>query len=270
MRLFAVFMLLTVIYSVGPGEALLLEPTPMVVKEGYTVDVGDVGPGQTFSIMISTRVDEGGRYGNGGNWDRLETYDLPSGWVSTFSEYGPQLKIHIRVSPDALPGDYIVHVRVIDEGDIDGIGPVLAFNVKVHVTTDVVDVHVEPSEQVVGAGQPARYFITIHNKGYASDRFKVEARGVSGWRYYRDVFVPRRETYVVSYEIVNDEEEVLSPEIVVTSYSSPRIQRKLKVGLVIHSDPTQDARALRNGMLLFPFPEVLIYDSIRLFSSLLG
>ncbi|MCX8205956.1 MAG: hypothetical protein N3H30_01875 [Candidatus Micrarchaeota archaeon] len=247
-------------FSVSPGHVKLLEPDEAVVAATDVVDIGLIGPGQTFSIMVSSKVDTGGKYGQGGNWDNLRAESLPEGWSASYSELGPQLKIHIKAPADAKEGKYRLALSVNDEGNREMIGEKVTFYVDVTISNNVVAVSAYPRELTVSAGSPARYTVTVVNPSTASDLFVVEGKGIAGWSFKKDVFVPGRSSSTLYYEIVNKDEEVIPITIKATSKSSDRITAEQGILLRTKSDPYNDIASVRNGLLLYPPFESLLYS----------
>ncbi len=273
MRLYSLFILIAMIsltYSaVGPEQVKLLEPYPQIVDNGDVIDLGYIGPGQTFSIMISTKVDYGGIYNLGGNWDHLYSIDLPDGWTASKSSFGPKLKINVKAPPDVKEGIYNLTFVVEDDGHQEEIGDKLVFQGQIEVKKNLVNLKVAPAEQTVSAGSPARFKIMIENPSTASEVFTVRAKGVPGWNLERDVFIPFRGSTEFYYEIVNYEEDSIPVTIEVVSHSSPQIRDESKIQLITKSDPFYDLLSTNNGLLLYPPMEFLLYGSYQLIASIL-
>ncbi|MEM3364771.1 MAG: hypothetical protein QXS93_04675 [Candidatus Micrarchaeia archaeon] len=257
----------SVAFAVGPGQVQLIEPVTKVVSSGDIVDGGLIGPGQTLSVMVSTKVDTGGKYGEGGNWNNLKAESLPPGWQSTFSEYGPNLKINIKAPASAPEGKYRLVFSVNDEGDIQQIGGKVVFYVDIEVRDSVVDMSAYPRELVVQPGSPARFTVKIVNPSSASDVFTVEGKGITGWRFKKDVFVPARGYSTIYYELINNDEETIPITLTAVSKSSSRIHDEQEVLLITKSNPLLDIMSTKYGLLLYPPAEFLLYSTIYFVSS---
>ncbi len=253
--------------AVGPGQVKILEPYPQVVSSGDEIDLGYIGPGQTFSIMISTKVDYGGVFSQGGNWDHLYVESLPEGWEASKSSFGSKLKINVKAPSDVSEGIYHIKFVVEDEGHQEEIGDKLVFDGKVEVKKDLVRLHVSPLRQTVSAGSPARFKVVIENPSTASDVFVVETDGLPGWDLKREVFIPFRGRTEFYYELVNSEEDSIPVNIHVYSKSSEQINDRVKVQLITKSDPYYDLLSTNNGLLLYPPAEFLIYGVFQLVAS---
>jgi len=256
-------------FAVDPGEVNVIQPISTVISQGGSIDAGFIGPGQTLSVMVSSKVDTGGKYGQGGNWDNLRADELPSGWAASFSEYGQNLKINIKAPADAPEGRYHLLLSVNDVDDREMIGGQVQFYVEVEIRNDVIEMYVFPETMTVATGSPARYSVKLFNPSTASDAFVVEGVGVQGWGFRKEVFVPAKGSTTIYYEIVNTDEEVIPLLIRATSKSSDRVHAEHPIMLTTKSDPYYDVLSIRNGLLLYPPLEFLIYAPLYLVSSLL-
>ena len=168
----------------------VLAPVSSELSKGEVITIGNVGPGQTFSVIVDPKVATGGAYGTGGTYDQLSASSLPEGWASSPSKlYANPLQSDITVPKDAADGEYQVKMRLWDEAGDKGLGADLEFALKVTITHDVMDMAVEPTSITAGAGQPARYTITIVNKGMANDVFIVGSTGVRNWEFRRSIYI---------------------------------------------------------------------------------
>jgi hypothetical protein len=248
----------------------LESPRMKGVENGDVIDLGTIGPGQTLDIRVDREVKTGGLHGEGGFYDKAEAIDLPRGWTSKESElYQDPLQVTITADPDAPEGNYTMRVRVIDENNGEKLGNV-TFTVKVRITWDVMDFDVSPSYINVGPGQPARFTITINNKGSTSDVFRVSALGAKRWEFIRPVFVPAQSSKTVYYEIAGTEEETYKAAIKVESLASQNIAGEKNVTLSIRPTLMGDYRATNNGVVVFPIFQGPIYALAGLISNLFG
>jgi hypothetical protein len=263
------FLIVPLFATVGIGQVEIIEPTEVIVSYGETYNANYIGPGQTMSIMISTRVDKGGKYGQGGYWDYLKTEELPEGWTATESEYGKYLKINIRAPSNAVEGKYIIPIKVRDDENLDEIGGEVTFDIHVEVKYDLIYLEVKPEKMIVATGSPARYYITLQNPSTASDIFVIETEGLVGWEYTKEIFVPSKGKIETYYEIVNMEDKEIPLKVRAYSLSSDKINDEKEIVLVTKSNPYYDILSTKNGLLLYPPFEYLIYGFFYLIASLL-
>ena len=246
----------------------VISPVSADITQGSQISVGDVGPGQTFAVSVEPTVSSGGKYGLGGAYDQLSAYSLPNGWTSTPSKlYGSPLQADITVPKDAPDGDYAVVLSLWDEAGANGLGDNVTFTVNVKVTKDVMDMTVEPSYLTVGAGQPARYTITVVNKGIANDLFTIGSTGVRNWEFQRAVYIQSGTSKTLTYEIAGDDEADYKVNIWARSSSSDAIATNRNVSLRVNTDLFSDFRAVNHGVLLFPLPEAPLYFMAGLISN---
>jgi len=138
----------------------------------------------------------------------------------------------------------------------------------VEVKRDVMGMTVEPKSQEVGAGQPARYMITISNTGSANDIFVVSSSGVRNWNFKKSVYIPGGSSKQITYEVVGDEEERYSAAIEARSASSDLISASENVELVVKASAASDFKAATRGLLIFPIIEGPVYYIFGLVSNL--
>jgi len=248
----------------------VLAPVSAQVEHSSTITIGNVGPGQTFSVVIDPKVATGGLYGTGGAYDQLFASSLPDGWASTPSKlYATPLQADITVPKDAQDGDYVIALKLWDEAGGKGLGADVEFTAKVTVTHDVMDMTVSPVSINTGAGQPARYTITISNKGMANDVFSVGSTGVRTWEFRRSIYIPSQTTKTLTYEVVGDDEADYDVMIWARSSSSDKIGAEVPVTLRVNTDLLSDFKAVNKGVLLFPSPEAPLYFIVGLLSNFL-
>lgn len=270
MRLSAVFrFLLAFAFLSGFAAALhMLAPVDRQMDEGDVVYIDSIGPGQTIEVLIEETVKTGGRFGEGGILDQAVIEKVPPGWIGVPSKlYDRPLRVAVTADPEAEEGEYLVKIKVIDENNVDGLGE-KSFFVKLNITYDVMDASVEPAYVKTGPGQPARFDITVNNKGATGDVFVIKSEGPKRWEFMRSIFVPAKSSKKISYQIVGNEEEVYRSRIVVQSAASPIIHYEKNITMVVESNIISDMKATNSGVLLFPVFESLVYSFFGLVSNL--
>ncbi len=258
---------LMVVLSLGFAVDLV-SPAIRGVGNNDVVDLGTMGPGQTVYIQIDPKARTGGIHGEGGIYDQAVVGELPRGWTSADSKlYQDPLMVTITADPDAAEGNYSVRVTVVDENDGERLGNV-TFLAKARITYDIMDFDVSPNYRSVGPGQPARFKISITNKGSTGDAFQVSATGAKRWEFVKPVYVPAQSTRSVYYEIVGDEEEAYRTTIGVVSLASRNINASENVTLFIRSGLLGDYKATNSGALVFPIFQAPVYSLAGLLSNL--
>ncbi|MBN2478425.1 hypothetical protein JXB01_04000 [Candidatus Micrarchaeota archaeon] len=257
------FLLAGLVYSIE-----MTGPYYKIVNEGDTINLGTIGPGQTVYIDINPQISEGGIHGIGGFYDTAEASNQPEGWKQKKSKlYGNPLHVEITAPPNAKAGEYLNTISVIDEDNKEGLGEII-FYVSVKISTEVMDMSVNPKNVEVGPGQPARFTITIDNTGGASDVFEVQGENLRQWNFKKYVYVPSKSSKTIVYEIVENEEEVYNPVITVVSTSSDLISKQDEVQIAVRSNLLNDYKATNHGTMIFPILEGPIYSFAGLISNL--
>ncbi len=246
----------------------ITEPFEREVESGDKLSLGTIGPGQTVSIEIEPKVTSGGIHNEGGIYDNAYASQIPQGWDTKPSKlYGNPLQVTISANPNAKEGDYSALIKIEDEQDGEKLG-LITLNATVKITYDVMDFEVEPKKIEVGPGQPAKFKITLENKGSTGDVFEVSSQGPKRWEFRKQVYVPANSKVEVNYEIIGDEEEEFETKINVTSVASNLISDQKSVQIKIKSNLIGDMKATNQGAMIFPLFEGIIYTFAGLVSNL--
>ncbi|MEK6982464.1 MAG: hypothetical protein AABX38_06025 [Candidatus Micrarchaeota archaeon] len=246
----------------------LIQPIKAQLKGAETIDLGKIGPGQTIFVSIEPKVITGGKFDKGGQYDQAVVTALPPNWKAKNSKiYGNPLQVEITADENAKEGVYSAEITTIDQNYGEQLNNV-SFKVRVQITKDVLETSITPTEITVGPDQPARYVITITNKGSAADVFEVSSEGIKRWEYKKPVYVAAQSTKTVFYEITNREEESYKVTLKVKSKASSLIQKDTNITLNVRTDILADYKATNNGVLIFPFFENIVYSFAGLLSNL--
>lgn len=269
---FAVLLLLALPYAIENIQ--VVSPQHKEVEPGGRLYLGKIGPGQTISISVESKVSTGGVHGVGGRFDVLAIRGLPQGWGARDSKlYANPMQAEITAAEDAQNGEYMVEASLVDEGGAEEIGNEggkVPFTIVLDVEQDIMGMQVSNTYLETGAGQPARYHITVYNKGAANDVFEVSSSGVRGWAFKRSMYVPAGSSKEIEYEVVGNDEATYEFVIKARSISSSLISAQQGVKLKVKSDLASDYRATTKGVLLFPLVEGPVYFVAGLLSNLLG
>ncbi len=244
----------------------MLSPSQTQINNGDEVFLAKIGPGQTFYVEVNPWVYEGEEYK--GHYDLMEVSEIPQGWKSTSSKlYEDPMQITITSFDNEKEGTYYVKIKVIDEDNAESIGTV-EFIGKIEILHDIMDVSIEPKKISAGAGQPARFYITVVNKGGASDVFEVRTEDTPRWNFIKTIYVPEFSSKTIVYEIVENEQEKITPTIVVESQSSSLIIKKQKLELDVSTNLFNDFKAVNHGTIIFPILQEPIFAMMGLLSNL--
>ncbi len=242
----------------APLPLSLLLPRAQVPSGGQ-VSYGQVGPGQTFIVQIDPVVKDANNEVLG-QWYQATASSLPGGWTSRPSKvYQKPLQVEITPAADAPDGDYVFSVDVAQEGGHTELGGTTTFSVLVHVSHDVLAMSVDPAGAETGAGQPARFSITLTNTGSAPDTFDVSSSGVAGWSFQKTVYLAAGASKSITYEVVGQDESDYHVVLSARSSSSPLIHQEQPVALTVHTNLLSDYKATSHGVLLFPILQAPVY-----------
>ncbi|MCC7570054.1 hypothetical protein KO465_01765 [Candidatus Micrarchaeota archaeon] len=256
------FILVSFVYPANTIE--VIAPMETTVSEGDMLYLGTIGPGQTIYVDFDPKVDGGRAW-----WDFAKVTGLPEGWNARESKlYEDPLHVRITTSKHAQEGDYTFKITIEDEGDVSELGTI-TITCKVTIKHDIMDMEVTPTKKSVGAGQPARFDITIKNLGNTEDEFVVRSEGIKEWAFRKNVYIPAQSEKTIVYEIVRYEEENSEVKIIAESYNSPEIiKEETTVFVEFKPDLISDMKATNNGLILFPIINTPMHALLGLFSNL--
>jgi len=269
---FAVFAMLA--FSFAIEDIQVVSPQHKEIEPYGRIYLGKIGSGQTISISVESKVSTGGVHGVGGRFDVLAIEKLPEGWSAKDSKlYANPMQAEITAAENAENGEYKIEASLVDEGGAEKIGNEegkVPFTIVLDVERDIMGMQVSNTYLETGAGQPARYHITVYNKGDANDVFEVSSTGVRGWAFKKSMYVPAGSSKEIEYEVVGNDETTYNFAIKARSISSSIISAQQDVKLRVKSDLASDYRATTKGVLLFPLVEAPLYFVAGLLSNLLG
>ncbi|MFH1056417.1 MAG: hypothetical protein V1717_01310 [Candidatus Micrarchaeota archaeon] len=272
------FFALALVFLVSPfvlaSQLNVLSPVEQtIVASDEVLDLGVIGPGQTVELITSRASGELAKNVETPGealWDQLLVVreSLPAGWSADDSKlFEKPFHAFVTASPTASDGEYSFQLKTTDqyEGAEEKV-----FNAKVRISKDLLEQEVSPSMETVGVGLPAVFLVRLRNRSSASDVFELSASGVpGGWKETRKVFVKFNDSVSVPYEILPGEQGKFGISLLSTSLSSSLINDKDDVTLVSVSSLEQDFKALKNGLLLFPTVDQVVYSALAVISHLL-
>lgn len=257
-----ILMVLSITFAVQ-----MLEPVSKDLESGEEIFLGTIGPGQTLELSIDPWIyDSSGEYI--AHYDLATAVELPEGWKSQQSKlYGDPLHMTITAPSDEAEGSYQIGIGVLDEDQAEEVEDLVFIGV-VKVEYDIMDIDVQPQTITTGANQPAKFYITIMNKGSASDVFEVGSENIPKWSFKKYIYIPPMSSKTIVYEIVETEEETFNPIVNVVSTSSGIIKEKKNLTLEVHTDLMNDYKAVNHGTPIFPILEEVIFAFMGLLSNL--
>jgi len=265
------FALLVFASLASAASVKAVSPASQELQSGSAIDLGLVGPGQTFELDASRVTGELAKVSaqpKQALWDKLFVGILPDGWIGSDSKfYEEPLRAFITVAKDAPDGEYDFKMRMLDE--YEGTPP-LEFNPAITVSKDVLELSIIEKKIVSGVGQPAVYFVRLKNKSSASDLFDLTASGLPAtWKYSQRVFVPFKSEVLVPYEVLATDQGEFTITFNAVSLSSDEIRASDTAQLITQSSLLLDLQAASRGVLLFPGIEQAVYSLLAFIGTLL-
>jgi hypothetical protein len=246
----------------------VINPFHATIYNNGTMYLGKVGPGQTFSVNVSsTALNSSGVAINIG-WNRLVASGVPPGWVVQNSSQNVQnLSVTIKPSPDTLNGTYEFYLTAINLGNYSKLGSV-RFLAIINVTPDVFKLDVSPKNISVAPGDPAYIQVTINNTGVSDNPFVISSSGIPGWNSTETVFALHNTSRVFTYPIYQNTPGRYQTVVQVESSSSPLVQKESNVNLVVKRSILNDYSAFGQGTIVYPIIDIPAYAVMYLISLL--
>ncbi len=255
----------------GAAYVNITSPFNYSVTNNGTIALGNVGPGQTFYVTISS-VTSNGTFTFDRGWNKLTASNLPAGWIVENSSLNNQaLSAEITVAPTAPDGQYIFNITAINLGNYSKLGS-LSFTAEVNVTPNVFKLSTSPSVLKAGPGQPAEIQVTINNTGVSDSPFVVSLGGIPAWNTTDTVIALHHTTGRFLYPVYENEPGVYNIKLYVNSTASPLISKESNLTLVVGASLTNDYSAIGEGTPLFPItyePAYAVMYFIGLLAKLL-
>lgn len=229
----------------------ITSPFNYTVTGNSTVALGNVGPGQTFYVTISSATNNG-VFNFSRGWNKLVATDLPAGWIVQNSSLNNQaLSVEITVAPKEPDGVYSFTLNAINLGNYSGLGT-LSFIAAVNVTPNVLRLSTSPSVITAGPGQPSEVSVTINNTGVSDAPFIISIAGIPAWNTTDTVIALHHTKETYQYPIYVNEPGVYNVKLYVNSTASPLISKESNLTLIVAASLANDYSALGQGAPLFP------------------
>lgn len=264
--------LLAVLLPVSASYVNMVSPYNYTVGVNGTVQLGSVGPGQTFYVTISAATTNASGSMLSLGWNKLVATNLPAGWIAQNSSLNNRfLSTEITVAPREPNGTYSFNLTAINLGNYSRIGA-LKFTMLVNVTPNVLKLSASPTLLKTGPGQPAEVSVTINNTGVSDTPFVIDLGGLPAWNTSKTVIALHHTASTFQYPVYNNEPGVYRLKLYVNSTASPLISKESNLTLVIGASVRNDYSAIGQGVPLFPIvyePAYAVMYFIGLLAKLL-
>ena len=224
---FALFALGAISFAAGT-YVNITEPYNATLANNGSIYLGKAGPGQTFSITVSSATTNGtGAVFNRG-WNKLVVTGYPKGWVVKNSAlYRSALTVDITPSPQALNGTYKLTLSAVNIGNYSKIGS-LNFVAYVNITPNVFRMSVAPEKVYGSPGEPKSVTVTINNTGVSDSPFVINVSGIQGVQLQPETVIALHHTSeTFKYAIFAKAPGQYTPTINVSSLESQLVRREI-------------------------------------------
>lgn len=251
---FAAFSIATL--SVNAMYLTVEGPVSGLLFNNGTINLGKVGPGESFYILASAATaNQSGAIVNIG-WDTLQAVQLPDGWSSEASPlYQNPMKMKITVAPYAENGTYRIVIMAVNVGNYSKLGN-LTFTAYINVTPSVFAPSVTPTSLATGVGQPTNLQIVINNTGASDDPFLINAQGLPAWNVPTEVIASHSTANSYLYPVFVGEPGIYHFNLTINSTTSPLLHQSFPITLTAQSSLINDFSATGQGVVLSP----IIYE----------
>ncbi|MEM3827267.1 MAG: hypothetical protein QXR58_01550 [Candidatus Micrarchaeaceae archaeon] len=236
----------------------MVEPYQATLHQGGSVYLGDIGPGQSFYIVISPNTtSSNGKYVQLG-WNKLVASGL-KGWVvqnSSLYSAAPSVEI---TPPSVTPfGLYSFNITAVNIGNYSGIGN-LTFKAYINVTSKVFSFNASPRNLSAGIGVPAYLHVSINNTGVSDNPFVISVAGLPGFNQSEVVIAQHGTSRTFLYPIYEDSPNIWHGVLVISSLTSPSIYETENVTLSVNASMENEMLALGRGTLIYPVLYAPVY-----------
>ncbi|MGC8622469.1 MAG: hypothetical protein ACP5UC_00700 [Candidatus Micrarchaeia archaeon] len=251
--LFVSFAMLAVMFAQlsFPSYVKVIEPYGAVVHQGGSVYLGNIGPGQSFYIVISPNTTSSSGKMVELGWNKLVVTGL-SGWVvenSSLYSSAPSVEI---TPPSYTPfGVYGFNVTAINIGNYSGLGN-LTFKAYINVTSKVFSFNASPAIANAGIGVPAYISIRINNTGVSDNPFVISASGLPGFNESDIVIAQHSTARSFLFPIYEDTPGTWHAMLKISSLTSPSIYETKNITLIVKPSMENELLALGKGTIIYP------------------
>jgi hypothetical protein len=250
----------------------ITEPYNATVTSNGSIYLGKAGPGQTFSITISSLTTNGTGAVFSRGWNKLVVTSYPKGWVVKNSAlYRSTLTIDITPSPQAANGTYKLGLSAVNIGNYSKIGS-LNFVAYVNITPNVFRMSVAPEKVYGSPGEPKSITVTINNTGVSDSPFVINVSGIQGVQLQPETVIALHHTSeTFKYAIFARTPGRYTPTVNVSSLESPLVRKSVGINLDIKPSLLDDYYAIGQGSPIFPIiyePSYVLMYVIGLLSKL--
>lgn len=247
----SIMLLISLITISGATYVNMLEPYSAIVHNGSNVNLGKVGPGQTFYVSINaSSTTNTGNYIKLG-WNKFVVKRTPPGWIVENSPLNTKfLPILIKPSPNTSNGKYELTLEAINIGNYSGLSS-LTFNGYITVTPDVFILNVSPSKIISSPGTPSKIFVTINNTGVSDNPFSISMTGLPAWNNSKTVIALHNTSKKFVYTVYENTPGVYNTKLHVTSISSNLVSKDMNLKIVERRGIINDYSAIGKGSITF-------------------
>jgi hypothetical protein len=253
-------------YSAGT-YVNITEPYNATLLNNGSLYLGKSGPGQTFSITISSLTTNatGAVFGRG--WNELKVIKYPTGWIIKNSGlYRSSLTADITPSPNAPNGTYELELSAINIGNYSKIGS-LNFIAYVNITPNVFRLSVSPNVVYGSPGEPKSISVMINNTGVSDSPFVINVSGVQGVSFQPETVIALHHTSeIFKYVIFAKTPGEYKPVVSVDSLESPLVSKSVNIKFDVKPSLLDDYYAIGQGSPIFP----IIYEPSYVLMYIIG
>jgi len=245
----------------------IIEPYNATITQNGSIYLGKSGPGQTFSITISSLAYNatGAQISRG--WNELKAIDYPKGWIVKNSAlYRSTLTVDVTPSPNASNGTYELKLSAINIGNYSKIGSI-NFIAYVNITPNVFRLNVSPKSLSASPGEPREITININNTGVSDSPFVINASHIPGITLQPDTVIALHHTNgVFKYAVYAQTPGIYHVVVSVNSLESPLVSKSATITLNVKPSLLDNYYAIGQGAPIFP----IIYEPSYILMYIIG
>ncbi len=247
---FAIFAVLLAPLSFS-SYVKVVEPYTAVMHQNGSIYLGNIGPGQSFYIVISPNTTSSSGKLVGLGWNKLVVTGL-NGWVvENSSLYSSAPSVQITPPSYTSFGVYNFNVTAINIGNYSKIGN-LTFKAYINVTSKVFSFNASPSIANSGIGVPAYINVEINNTGVSDNPFVISVSGLPGLNESDIVIAQHGTSKSFMFPIYGYTPGTWHASLRISSLTSPSIYETKNITLIVKSSMENELLALGKGTLIYP------------------
>ncbi|MGC8568246.1 MAG: hypothetical protein ACP5LP_03340 [Candidatus Micrarchaeia archaeon] len=258
-------------FAIGASTAAyvnLVNPLNATLYTNQTIYIGEVAPGQSFSVgILSNTTNSTGSmilYG----WNKLVALDLPPNWTASSTSFNTRyLQVLIKPSSNSEIGKYRLKFEAINVGNYTHLG-VLPFYATISINPSVFSISAYPSKIISTPGVPANVTIAINNSGVSDCPFIISSAGLINFNNTESIIAVHHRTVHANYPVREGQAGSYNFRLMINSTQSSLVNKTLNITFIVKPTMGSEFASTGQGIAIFPITYAPIYAIEYLLSKI--